>query len=125
MNLPTITPVLGYKIAFFVLLIGGSALWLHHSGYESGVADTRAELGKADDANRTANATIENLKMSIATCEIDRLLDRNAQIKALVARDKQQAARAAAAKARDKQRDDAMAGACADWAAQPACGSVQ
>ena len=124
MNLPTITPALGYKLAFFGLLIGGSALWLHHSGYESGVADTRAELGKADDANRTSQATIASLQMSNALCETGRLVDRTAQMQALAARDKQQAARNAAAKARDKQRDDAMAGACADWAAQPACGSV-
>ena len=124
MNLPTLTPADGYKIAFWLLLVGGIAFWLHHSGYESGVADTRAELAKADDANRTSQATIASLQMSNATCEIGRVLDRAAQTQALADRDKRQAATNAKYAAAKKRIDDLMGGQCAGWGKQPACGSV-
>jgi hypothetical protein len=105
------------------LLIGGMALWLHHSGYESGVADTKAELGKADDANRTCVPTLAEQKLSLAQCETNRLVDQVADLKAQAARDKQQLASDKAFEVLQAQLHEKMTHECADWAKQPACGS--
>jgi len=117
--------VAGYLTGLVVALIIGAAIWLHHSGYESGLADGKAELGKADDANVACVGTISALKLSIAQCETNRLLDQNAQLKASAARDKQQVASDKNFAALHHQLEQAMTNECADWAKQPACGSVQ
>lgn len=113
-----------YKALLALALIGGAALWLHHSGYESGVADTKAELGKADDANRTCVTTLASQKLSLAACETNRLVDQVADLKAQSARDKQQIATDKTFVLLSEQLHQKMTHECADWAKLPACGSV-
>jgi len=112
-----------YKIAVAALLLGAVVFWIHHSGYESGVADTKAELGKADDANRSCVATLAEQKRSLAQCETNRLVDQNAQLKTQAARDQQQLASDKAFATLTQQLHQKMTNECVDWAKLPACGS--
>lgn len=113
-----------YKALLAVALLGGVVLWIHHSGYEAGVADTKEQLGKADDANRTCVGALADQKLSLAQCETNRLVDQNAQLKASAERDKQQLASDKAFDALAQQLHWKLTHECADWAAQPACGSI-
>lgn len=83
-------------------------------------ADAKVEV--AADANAGAMGVVRELKDSVAECFVGRAFDRAANAAAMEERAKarEQIQRATAA-ARTQTAAD-VAGHCAEWAAQPACG---
>lgn len=123
--MPVVNPAqILISLAIFVggLVLGGWAL--HHAGYQAGVADSAVALNKEQDANAASQLAITGLRASVASCELNRILDQTAQSRAMAER---QAQLERAEKVYKSARDalaQLMGGQCKEWAKQPACGSV-
>lgn len=112
------------SLAVFVAGLGLGGWALHSAGYQAGVADSNLALTEAKNANDASQLAIAGLRLSVTTCERNRIVDLAAQDRAL-------AERKALLERAEKVYTDArerlqqlMGGQCKEWAKQPACGSV-
>jgi len=105
-----------------VLLLG--TWFVYHEGYNAGAAAAQTALDKEQDANRTCTGTIARLKMSVALCETNRIVDLAAQTKALSQRYAEEIHAQEVYKAQRDTLQQLMRGDCREWAKQAACGSV-
>lgn len=111
-----------FYASLILLAVLGIASWaLHHGGYVSGVADTQAQVSQARDANASAMSTIAQLQMSMATLQLNIILDAAAQSKALAARKQEQLSLTAKFDAARAKLAALLNGDCKTWAQQAAC----
>ncbi len=112
------------SLAVFAAGLGLGGWALHSAGYQAGVADSNLALTEAKNANDASQLAIAGLRLSVTTCERNRIVDQAAQDRALADR-KAQLERAE--KVYDTAREQLsrlMSGQCKEWAKQAACGSV-
>lgn len=113
-------------LALCLSVAGNLWQWQHTAVKAAEVrAQASGQLDLAKGANDGAMATIGALQTSIAECNVGRVFDRAAQIKAMAVRD---AAHARIERDYSLMRAKmlaAQAGDCRSWAESPACGIAQ